>query len=287
MNDAHVVCARSAILYMLVVGLLLVACGGQRVSQLDALDEGDAVSGPRPALQMYLVLTHDVDAMQTPQSVEDMWTAVRGDAPEFTFIKNALNGVRLPKDYKVDVELDFARLPHTMLPIQRLLPLLKTLTPDDQAKARSAPLAVSVRSESKTLPRDAHIHLVGAAVLRIAERYNGVVIDLLARRAFSASAWRSELAGSSLSRVQYRWAQRRLSDGRFQLLSRGNVKFGVPDLVVGPFLPRERAKAQAIFRRAHAALLLSGGQEGQTIILGGQELVYRGCASGKFDGAIR
>ena len=65
----------------------------------------------RPSLQMYLVLTDVVQAMQASEDVQDMWTAVRGERSDFEFVRRALGEAYIPSDYRIDIELDFpARL---------------------------------------------------------------------------------------------------------------------------------------------------------------------------------
>ena len=125
---------------------------------------------------------------------------------------------------------------------------------------------------------------MGAAVLRVAERYQGVIVDLLARRSFTPADWRAELNSPGLSKRQYRWARRRRPDGRFQLLSRGNVKYGRPDLLVGPFEGSQLKQAGRLFAEAHGRILLRGGQIGQRVVIDGVPMLYVPCEGESFDG---
>jgi hypothetical protein len=78
--------------------LLTMACGSQQAVQPVALDE-DEVFASRDALQMYLVLTNQPAAMQSPADVEDMWTAVRGEQQDFTFVSKYVSQIHVPADY--------------------------------------------------------------------------------------------------------------------------------------------------------------------------------------------
>ena len=65
--------------------------------------------------------------MQSKSDVSEMWSAVHGDTPAFLDIRRAVRWA--PANYKIDIELDFADLPHPALPRERLKPLLRHLTP--------------------------------------------------------------------------------------------------------------------------------------------------------------
>lgn len=259
------------------------ACSSQQAVQRVALDE-DQVFASRDALQMYLVLTNQPAAMQSPADVEDMWTAVRGEQQDFTFVSKYVSQIHVPADYRVDVELDFASLPHPKLSAKRLHPMLRNLPAAAKKRSDEAVLAVSIRSRSQTLPLGNHIRLVGAAVLRAAERYNGVIVDLLARRAYTADSWRREISRENLSARQIRIAKRRAPNGRILFLSRGHIKYGAPDVVVGPFRPDQEDTAKRLFLAAQVGVLRGGGHPGQQLRLIGRNMVFHSCSTGGFDG---
>ena len=199
------------------------------VPTLKENDHNDDVVTRRPSLQMYLVLTANPLAMQSYVDVNHMWNAVHGVDPNYTAIRQTLNWV--PKDYRLDIELDFADLPHPAFPQRRLNRLLKTLPTETRQRAQSAVLGVSVRSSGHTLSGAAQIRLVGAAALYIAERYNGVIIDLLARRAWTSQSWRAELQRQQLSGLQSRVVVMKQGALR-QVRTLGWLKFGLPDIVM-------------------------------------------------------
>jgi len=263
--------------------IVMAACGGQQALEQRSFDD-DQIFSPRDALQMYLVLTNEPTAMEAPSDVEDMWRAVRGELTAFSFVSKHVSQIRVPADYRVDVELDFASLPHPKLSAKRLRPILRGLPTVEREKGQRAILAVSFRSRSQTLPQGNHIRLVGAAVLRAAERYDGVVVDLLARRAFTAAAWRRELNRRSLHEGQTRLAKRRASNGSILLVSRGHIKYGAPDLVLGPVTAEEVSKARLFFRAAQRAILQGNPKPGEEISVSGQTMPLLNCGTRGFDG---
>ncbi len=211
----------------LVLSLVLLGCGSGVTQSPKNLDAPSINSGLQ-SLQMYLVLTRSKEAMQTAADVQNMWRAVHGELHEFDSIRRRVGWA--PRDYQIDVELDFADLPHPSLPSAILNPIIARLPEQTRARIPEAHLAISVRSKVQTLPQGGHVRLVGSAVLFIAEKYDGIIIDLLAQRAWRPAEWRAELSAASLSNRQTKLVVSRLSDDRLRLRSRGNLKFGVPDM---------------------------------------------------------
>ncbi|MEE2789907.1 MAG: hypothetical protein VX589_21375 [Myxococcota bacterium] len=216
-------------LLVLALGCSAVLNACTSVPNLKVSDPQDDIVTSRPSLQMYLVLTSNPRAMQSDVEVEAMWNAVHGVDPKYRAIRQALTWV--PKNYTLDVELDFADLPHAAFPRRRLNALLKTLPNIERQRAQTAVLGVSVRSSGQTLTGAAQIRLVGAAVLYIAERHDGVIIDLLARRAWTSRSWRAELQRQQLSKLQSRVVgTKRGAVGQVRTV--GWLKFGLPDIVM-------------------------------------------------------
>ncbi len=236
---------------------------------------------------MYLVLTADPNAMQSKADVADMWTAVHAERDDFSFVTMHLKKTILPADYRIDVELDFAQLPHQLLPWARLKPMLKRLEPGALALAYNAKLAVSFRSRSLTLPLNNHLRLVGAAVLRTAERYNGIVLDLLARRAYTPASFRSLIGQDAETLGTPVMTRRRLGNQRFVLLSRGQIKFGLPDFVIGPFAKNQPRVSPGLVRRVRADLKTRRATIGRMIEYDGKSWTYTNCPKWSYDGECR
>lgn len=256
------------------VWLTALGCGGAPAPA--PVDQMPLLPSERPALQMYLVLTADPQAMQNEGDVDAMWDAVHGRTERYRPIHARLQGV--PGGYEVDVELDYADLPHPMLPAAALAGLIADLPPDARAKAEKATFAVSLRSTAAPLPSGGQIRLVGTAALFAADRHDGIVLDLLARRAWTAGGWASELSRPVLSAGQVRLIRRLDAEGRVMLLTRGNPKYGAPDLQMRGIDPERLDAARSRFVEAQAVLLEEGGAAGRVLMLDSGNLSLSPCA---------
>lgn len=262
-------------LVALLLAGLLGACGGAAPRPDPLLDDDPMLPGEREALQMYLVLTSDPGAMQGEGAVDGMWEAVHGKRERYAPIHARLQGV--PGGYELDVELDFADLPHPMLPAEALAGLIADLPPDARAKAEAATFAVSVRSAAPPIPGGGQIRLVGTAALYAADAHDGVILDLLARRAWTREGWAAELAGPVLSAGQVRLLQRIGPDGGVTLLTRGNPKYGAPDLQMRGIDRAALSAARARFLAAQAALIEDGGAPGRSLTVQGEAVRLAPC----------
>ncbi|MCA9541710.1 MAG: hypothetical protein KC620_22590, partial [Myxococcales bacterium] len=174
------------------VTAFFLACGARPPAPVDVDDEPLPPAGDRPALQLYLVLTNDATAMQDEASVAAMWDAVHGRTARYQPIFKHVTWA--PPGYELTVDLDFADLPHPALDPKAIEAIVATLPEAAQAKARAAKFGVIFQSDAAVLPGGAHIRLAGTAALYAADRYDGVVLDLLARRGWTPDAWLAELA---------------------------------------------------------------------------------------------
>lgn len=267
------VLALPARLVLPALAALLTACGGAPPPA--PIDQDPLLPSERPTLQMYLVLTDDPQAMQRDGDVDAMWDAVHGRTERYRPIHARLQGV--PGGYEVDVELDFADLPHPMLPAEALASLIADLSPADRARAEKATFAVSLRSAAAPLTAGGQIRLVGTAALFVADKHDGIVLDLLARRAWTAGQWASELSGAVLSGGQVRLIQRIEAEGRVMLLTRGNPKYGAPDLLMRGIPSDGLTAARARFLAAQAVLLEEGGAPGRVVVLDDGPLSLTAC----------
>lgn len=261
---------------LILTGLLVAACGGGPSAAPPPAIDPDLAGLPDPhrsTLQAYLVLTRDAAAMQDPTAVAAMWDAVHGKSPRYAPIRGHVRWA--PGDYALDVELDFADLPHPRFSAERLAPILAALPPAERAKADEAALGVLFQSRVDALPDGNHVRLAGAAALYAADRYDGVVVDLLARRAWTPAAWHAELAGARLSDRQRRFV--RAGD---TLMTRGNPKFGAPDVRVVGVTKANLAAARARFAALDAHALARGGAVGDRVALpGGDTVTLAPCGS--------
>jgi hypothetical protein len=266
-------------LTLMALALLLGACGGAPRSSLAQLNvDDDLASLPEPnlpALQYYLVLTADASALQGKPALDAMWQAVGGQGARYKAVRQHVRW--LPGDYKLDVATDFADLPHPQVSLDQLL----TMTSDERLRTqmRSAKLAVYLRSDAHVLPQGNHIRLAGLAALYTADRWQGVIVDLIARRVWAADAWQAELASAALSAQQGRLSRRADTNGTTWLYTRGNPKYGRADLQMRGIKPGSLGPAQLRFKAAQAALLAHGGAVGSTLQTSQGRLRLLACAA--------
>lgn len=246
------------IFLILIAAASLSACGGGPKPKPVADFEDDAVRVVEyeSTLHQFVVLTANPKAMQTEPDRKAMWAAVNGTDPQHAWIAPYIK--QLPPGYKANITLDFADLPHQALPAKRLESLIKGLSKVQQTKARDARLAIFVRGDLVGLSGAAQVRLAGVAVQQIAEAHDGIIIDLLARRAWTRDAWLGEIKARQFGPNQIRLGAAKKGGGVW-LFSRGNAKFGEPDLLIRDIAPDKMASAKARFKTVHAALLARGG----------------------------
>jgi hypothetical protein len=243
--------------------MLASACGGtsgasDRRAAAAALAE-DASFWPDPdvkSLQLYVVLTPDPQAMQSPDAFAGVDAAVNGEGARYAAVRGKARVV--PSGYKVDFSVDFADLPHPAVDPAQLAPMIKQLPADARALAEGAKLAVFVRSDARILPHGDHLRLTGLVPLSIADKWDGVIIDLIARRAWTKDQWQAELAGERLSDKQLRMVTRDDADGKKWLLTRGNPKFGLPDLEMRGIPAADLEAARGRFSKLQQRLQAQG-----------------------------
>lgn len=205
---------------------------------------GDGAVG-QPALQLYLVLLPAAGAFQGPEAQQAMWRAVRGEDPRFQDIQRQ---VTLAGEYPLEITIDYADLPHPQVDMRRVGRLLSELPEATAAQAQRAALAVFIQSRAPVLAGGDHLRLVGSAPLFIAERWGGVVVDLISRRAWTPADLRARLAAPSFGVDQVKLVDQVDPRGGRWILTRGHAKLGLPDL-------QARGVPEAAADQARGALL--------------------------------
>ncbi len=256
------------------VCLAAAGCGSPRPIPFDLDDDlaGLPSVGP-PALQLYGVLTTNPAAMQAPDDVKTLFKSARGETADFKGIRRQISWI--PGDYALDITLDFADLPHPLFSPKRMAALHAQLPANVRAKAKSAQLIVLMRSTAPVLPNGGHIRLAGAAALYAAEKYDGIVFDLLSNRAYTACQWRRLLSAPTLV-PQHRVVVSTRGD-RSRLMTRGHARLGLPDLLM--FTPTSTlGAARRRFDRVHKALLkMERAQAGQSLMIGAKKVLLTPC----------
>jgi len=238
----------------------LVGCGGgrgaaSRRAAAAALAE-DSSFWPDPDVkssQLYLVLTPDPQAAQGPDAFPGIDAAVNGEGERYGSVRQRVHSV--PSGYKVDFALDFADLPHPAFSPEVLAPMLKGLSDEGRVLAQGAKLGVLVRGDATLLPKGEHLRLTGLVPLAIADRWDGVIVDLVARRAYTKDQFFGALGDAMTPDVQVRVVTKNDEGGKKWLLTRGNPKFGLPDLEIRGVddagVDAARARLLAAQRRLH------------------------------------
>ena len=277
-----------------------IGCGGRPAPKpVDTLDTdtADLPSGapkitfqPQAAVQLYVVLTADPSAMQDQAARDAMWKTVGGHGPRAGTIRKQVEWV--PEGYELAIELDFANIPHPKVDHKQLLAIARKTSPALGSKAKKAKLAVFFRSNAPTLPGGDHIRLAGLAAYHAATTYDGVIIDLITRRAWSADTWYQELSAKALSEKQVRLSARPDKGQTRWLFTRGHAKYGLPDLqirgVSADALPaaQTRLGELAALLRARAETLGTSAKVGDVITLPSGAVTLEACdaPAGLFDG---
>jgi hypothetical protein len=241
-------------------GLGLVACGGSTPAKRPAIDFSEDDT-PWPdasvkSLQLYAVLTPDPKALQSEGDLAVVEAAIAGEGPRYSLVRAHVSGV--PANYRLNYVTDFADLPHPEFAEGRVKPMVAELPEGARELAGTARLAVVIRSDAGLLPNEGHIRLAGLVALAVADKFGGVVLDLMARRAYTADAWHATLAASNLGAEQVRLVARKQPSGQVVLHSRGMPKFGLPDLELAGLQPTQVDLMRDRFIEAVMALRRGG-----------------------------
>ena len=216
----------------LTVAATLAGCGGRPAARKQTFDFSEDDT-PWPdasvkSLQVYAVLTPDPKALQSEGDMAVVEAALAGEGPRYAAVRGHVKSV--PGNYQLQYVTDFADLPHAEFSEARVKPMVAELPEGARELASTARLAVVVRSDTGLLPGEGHVRLAGLVALSIADKFGGVVVDLMARRAYTADGWHAVLASSTLGAEQVRLVSRKQPDGTVVLHSRGLPKFGLPDI---------------------------------------------------------
>lgn len=260
----------------------LAGCGPATAPRVASLLD-DTVADPfagvgRPTLQLYAVLSDDPQAMQGPEDVAQMWLTVGGQGPEASAIRRQVEWV--PGDYRLNIDLDFADLPHPKVPQKAFDALARQLPAPLAARARAAKLAIFFRSDAGLLPGSDHLRLVGLSALHAAQRFDGVIYDLIARRAWRPADFARALAAPELNLSEHTRTQRRPDGAQaLWLFTRGEPRWGRPDLQLRRVPEGQAAPAERLLEAArHAAAALPEPlQPGQTLQTPEGPVATRAC----------
>lgn len=187
---------------------------------------------------LYLIALQPQGAFKTAEERAELWSALRGDNPDIRPLLGPIE--QIPLDYRVEYVFNHGDPANPETEYRRLLAWTKRLTPAAVAKAKSAKTLLLVKGTLKRLPQAQDVRLTMAALVFIAEKYDGVILDLLNRRAHTPSELREALLANDRLETQVRIIGAREGDQR-GIRSVGLPKYGYPDLFLATVSPREDA----------------------------------------------
>ncbi|MCK6576011.1 hypothetical protein L6V77_33570 [Myxococcota bacterium] len=205
------------------------------------------------SLQLYLVLTPDASAAQGPDAFTGIDAAVNGQGERYGAVRHKVR--IMPNGYKVDFTLDFAHLFPPACSPEPLAPMMKGFSDEGRTLAQTTKLGVVVRGDATLPPQREHPRLTGVVPHAIADRRDGVIVDFIARRAYTKDQSFGALGDAMGPEAQVCVVTKNDEGGKKWLLTRGNPKFGLPDLeircVAEADLERDRTRLNLAQRRLH------------------------------------
>ena len=224
----------------------LLGCGARApVARAPTVDDDRPWPDPAVAsLQVYLVMTDDLAAMQSKEDFEAVDAAVNGESQRFSEVRKAV--LFVPNGYRVSFSADFAEPPTRAIPADQLKAILAELPVEARPAAEQSRLGVIIRTDAALLPDAGQVRLGGLVALVAAQRCRGFIVDMLTRRAYTPEAFAEELSGPVIGKRQVRLVTQKSGSG-FRLFTRGLPKFGLPDLYWPDLTAAQLAAAQATF----------------------------------------
>ena len=110
-----------------------------------------------------------------------------------------------------------------------------------------------------------HIRLVALAALYIAEKYDGVIVDLLTRKAWSPESWRRAISASQIKANQTRIVRQRGGKSGGRIRSLGWLKFGLPDVVLRDIPTADMKRVHDVMLRHEESVLVKGIKPGMSL----------------------
>ena len=188
---------------------------------------------------LYMLALKPKNAFSTSAERDALWKALQGDDPSIRALLGPIEAI--PMDYRIEYVFNHATPSSTEAEMPRVQPWAKRLSAVDQVRLAHAQTILLVKGDLVRLPNAQETRLTLAALVFLAERYDGVVFDLLNREALGATALRQRLIKSGTLPPQIRLIGARV-DTRPGIRTVGLPKYGLPDLFLASRQPRQHAK---------------------------------------------
>lgn len=218
---------------------ICLGCGASVSERVDPSPQASIVQSDE-SQHLYLLALQPKNAFKTAEERAELWSALRGDNPSIRPLLGPIE--QIPLHYRVEYIFNHGDPANPETEYRRLMSWTKRLTPAAAAKAESAKTLLLVKGTLKRLPQSQDVRLTLAALVFIAEKYDGVILDLLNRRAHTSIDLRKVLLATPSLGIQVRIIGARQGDRR-GIRSVGLPKYGYPDL----FLATVRPKQDALF----------------------------------------
>ncbi|MGB0646155.1 MAG: hypothetical protein ACPGQS_03210 [Bradymonadia bacterium] len=181
---------------------------------------------------LYVLLLKSQNAFSTDAERERLWAALRGEDARYVELLGNLNDV--PMDYRIEYVFNHTTPNAKNAEMHLIKPWLKRLSRTERSRASQAKTVLLVKGNLFRLPNSQDVRLTLAGLLFLAETYDGIIVDLLSRKAMAATELRTLLEAPGRLASQIRFVGGRV-DGQLGVRTAGLPKYGFPDV----FLPTE------------------------------------------------
>ncbi len=186
--------------------------------------------------QLYMLALSPANAFTTQDERNALWAALRGDDPRVVNLLGPIESI--PMDYRIEYVFNHTTPDSPEAELEQLKPWMKRLPKDAKARVKTAQTLLLVKGTLDRLPNAQETRLTLAALVFLAEQYNGVVFDLLNRQALTAAEIRTRLSATQGLAPQVRLIGA-LVDGQKGIRSVGLPKYGLFDVFLASADPRQ------------------------------------------------
>ena len=135
--------------------------------------------------QLYMLALNPADAFTTADERDQLWAALRGDDPGLVDLLGPIESI--PMDYRIEYVFNHTTLDSPEAEFEQLKPWMKRLPQDAKERVYTAQTLLLVKGALDRLPNAQETRLTLAALVFLAEKYTGVIFDLLNRQALTAA----------------------------------------------------------------------------------------------------
>ena len=191
------------------------------------------------AKHLYVLALGPKDAFTSSDERAELWRALQGAVPSIAPLLGTLEDI--PLDYRIEYVFNHTTPSATNAEMHRLRPWAKTLSSSDRRRLQNARTLLLVKGSLARLPNAQETRLTLAALVYLAEKYDGVIFDLLTREAIGVSDLRSRLTPPARLPPQIRLIGVRNQE-RTGLRTVGLPKYGFPDLFLKTTTPKKHIR---------------------------------------------